>query len=178
MSMQTPTSRRGLFRSLAQQATGQSAPLYALRPPGAVAEDEFIDLCSRCGDCLNACPEQIIIAGDGGFPELSFSSDGCTGCAECIDACKPSALVRGVSVWPVGEWSVSDQCLPQKGVSCQSCKDACDEQAIQFPMTQATPVPSLQPDLCTACGACVSVCPTDAISINPINRTGEERRSR
>lgn len=173
MSIQN-TSRRGLFRSLAQSATGQTQPLYALRPPGAAAGDRFLEQCTRCGDCLKACPEQIIVAGDGGFPELRFSQDGCTGCAQCIEACDTGALHHGLGNWPQGEWALNENCLPMKGVSCQSCKDACDEQAIRFPMTQAVPRPQIAVENCTSCGACVSVCPTDAIAILPIHQSGRE----
>src|SRR5712692_5474906 len=32
-----------------------------LRPPGAVDEELFLDRCTRCGDCLPACPRVIYV---------------------------------------------------------------------------------------------------------------------
>lgn len=184
MGLQAPTSRRGLFRSLASQASGKRAPMPALRPPGALDEARFLEQCTRCGACMSACPEGVVVSGDGGFAELSFDHNGCTGCGECIEACAPNALrnEQADAFWPVGQWQLNDQCLPKQGVSCQSCKDACDIRAIHFPMTQAVPEPVLDASACTACGACVGVCPTDAITIQPLNRNSnkgvnhEERR--
>src|SRR6266545_3876887 len=39
-----------------------------LRPPGAVAEELFLDRCTRCGDCLPACPYGSAHGGGGGQP--------------------------------------------------------------------------------------------------------------
>ena len=52
-------SRRGLFRGRL------SAPRPGIQLPWSVSWDEFVAGCTRCGDCLAACPEQILIKGDG-----------------------------------------------------------------------------------------------------------------
>ena len=61
----TNAARRGLFKRLLHP--GRTASLVPCRPPGARAEADFIDLCSRCEACLRACPSQIIVRGDGGL---------------------------------------------------------------------------------------------------------------
>src|SRR5438874_53336 len=33
---------------------------YWLRPPGALEESRFRDVCSRCGECVKVCPAQCI----------------------------------------------------------------------------------------------------------------------
>jgi len=162
----TNAARRGLFKRLLHP--GRTASLVPCRPPGARAEADFIDLCSRCEACLRACPSQIIVRGDGGFPELNFSAAGCTGCGDCISACQPQALQPGAPAWPMGQVSVSGDCLANQGVTCQACKDACDLQAIEFPITLTTPQPVFNPDVCVACGECVSVCPVNSLFINPL----------
>jgi ferredoxin-type protein NapF len=168
MISQFQTSRRGLFRSLVQKSQGNALNLKALRPPGAVEEVDFVDTCSRCNACIAACDVNIIVSGDGGFPELSFTRDGCTGCLACIEVCEPKALTRSDTLWPLGLLEIDHKCLAKNKITCQSCKDACDHAAIQFPMTTATPVPNLNPDQCTGCGECVSVCPVNSISIKPV----------
>ncbi|MGE5611250.1 MAG: hypothetical protein ACM359_18520, partial [Bacillota bacterium] len=37
-----------------------STPNTWLRPPGAVSEQMFGSMCTRCGDCVRACPAQCI----------------------------------------------------------------------------------------------------------------------
>lgn len=39
---------------------GRDGPMECLRPPGAVAEDEFLARCIRCGRCADACPNRAI----------------------------------------------------------------------------------------------------------------------
>jgi len=158
-------SRRSLFKRLLQPES-QSGALFC-RPPGARPEVEFIDHCSRCDACLLACPTQVIKRGDGGFPVLDFAAAGCTGCGDCIGACLPKALQTGATAWPTGQVHLNDACLAEKGVTCQACKDACDFDVIQFPVTIATPKPIIDSDRCLACGECVSVCPVNSLSISP-----------
>ncbi len=174
MSKQSLTSRRDLFKGFARQVQGKNTELQVLRPPGALDESLFIETCERCDKCIRACAPQIITPGDGGFPQLDFTSAGCTGCSDCITACPSGALTQPIQ-WPLGQLSFSDRCLAQQSITCQSCKDACDQQAISFPITTKTPTPVLASNQCSGCGECVSVCPVNAISITPV--TQQERVS-
>ncbi len=159
-------SRRGFFR-------GRPRPKAETRPPWALAETRFIDTCTRCNDCLSACPEAIIISGDGGFPSIDFKRGECTFCSACVDACKPLALSR-VDEQPA--WSlkanIAPNCLPHKGVECRSCGDYCDSRAIRFaPRLGGSPLPAIDSELCTGCGACVAPCPVSAITILPSEKS-------
>jgi ferredoxin-type protein NapF len=65
-----------------------------------------------------------------------------------------------------GRLTISDACLARAGVVCEACGDACPERAIRFtPRYGGPPVPSLDEDRCTACGACVPICPVGAIGL-------------
>ena len=63
-----------------------------LRPPWSVLA--FEDACTRCRACIEACPESILVVGDGGFPEVDFrqGSGECTFCAACADLCPEPAF--------------------------------------------------------------------------------------
>ncbi|MCP4041391.1 MAG: ferredoxin-type protein NapG, partial [Gammaproteobacteria bacterium] len=36
-----------------------SLPALAIRPPGALPEEDFLAACTRCGLCVRDCPYQI-----------------------------------------------------------------------------------------------------------------------
>lgn len=154
-------SRRGFLRGRVHRAP----PLQ--RPPGALAELFFPKTCTRCGDCVPVCPTGILLQKDG-FPIVDFSRGECTFCGECVKACKPGAL----QPWEAGEspWllraQVGDACLARRGVECRSCGDACDVFAIRFsPRLGGPPLPQIDTNNCTGCGACVRPCPVQAITL-------------
>ena len=74
-----------------------------VRPPGALAEKEFLSRCIKCGQCMRVCPTNVIQpAGlEGGFeglwtPVLNFriGTSGCQfNCIACGHLC-PTAAIR------------------------------------------------------------------------------------
>ncbi|MEX0759065.1 MAG: 4Fe-4S dicluster domain-containing protein [Tistlia sp.] len=61
---------------------------------------------------------------------------------------------------------VSQACLAERDVVCRSCGDACPEAAIAFPLSLGgTPRPIVEAAACSGCGACVSACPTEAVTL-------------
>ena len=155
-------SKRALF-SRKIFTPEQSLPT-PLRPPGVASEDRFIKDCTRCDQCIKACAEQILFKGSGGYPEISFETGECTFCFDSIATCEPGALTMEQLPWAYVA-TTNSQCLPVNGVACQSCQDSCDQNAIEFNYTKTIPTPDIINERCNACGACVSVCPTKAISI-------------
>jgi ferredoxin-type protein NapF len=62
--------------------------------------------------------------------------------------------------------AIDDTCLAHRLVHCQSCSDACPEQAIAFrPRLGGPPLPRLLAARCTGCGECFSACPVSAIAL-------------
>lgn len=149
---------------------GRARPPEAqIRPPWALAEDDFIARCTRCDGCRQACPQQIIVSGNGGFPTVDFSNAECTFCGDCAAACEPRALKRDAASdappWPY-KAIIAGTCLAEQRVECRSCGDHCDANAIRFsPQLNACPIPDIDFDKCTGCGACVEPCPVTAIRI-------------
>ena len=153
-------SRRNFLRGKVAEHTAQQ------RPPWALPEAHFTAVCTRCGDCARACPTRIIRQGDGGYPTVDFSQRECTFCGDCAAACRPLALAGdGLPAWPY-KALINASCLTQRGVECRVCGDFCDVRAILFaPRIGSAPLPSIDTDACTGCGACVAPCPTAAIRI-------------
>jgi ferredoxin-type protein NapG len=107
-----------------------------LRPPGAVSETLFAERCTKCGDCLEACPYHAITPhATDGLPIIVAERAPCHLCEDlpCIASCRTDALL------PLTRFDV------KMGLAVVS------------------------PRLCTAeqgCNACVSRCPTGALSMD------------
>ncbi len=152
--------RRRLF---SLSSVDKASPLM----PWVKFANSFTDDCTRCGKCVSACETQIIINGDGGYPTIDFSRGECTFCYQCAQVCpEPIFLPKSDSPWQA-KASIKESCLATQNVECRSCGEMCDTMAIQFKLQLnkvAQPVINL--DDCSGCGACVSVCPTAAISVS------------
>ena len=151
-------------RPRARQADRAADPW---RPPWAV--EGFEDACTRCGACLAACPETILVPGDGGFPEVDVTqgSGQCTFCRACVEACPEPAFDDPETVRP-WDWvaRIGAGCLATNGIACQTCGEVCAYDAIPFaPEESGPPVPWLKTDSCTGCGACVAACPAQVIRV-------------
>lgn len=150
-------ARRALLRRLA----GASA---VRRPPWSTSD--FLEGCTRCNACVDACPEQVLRVGDGGFPQLDFSRTGCSLCGECARACEAGVIDSSREAFP---WraSIDEHCLALAGIHCRSCDDACEASAIRFqPRLGGPATPLLDTDRCNGCGACLAPCPGHAIHLN------------
>jgi polyferredoxin len=76
-----------------------------VRPPGSVPEQEFLQMCIRCGECYKACPNHVLQAmgfeqGLEGLWTPQVVADW-SGCASSCNACEPSRLPRRKSL----EWA-------------------------------------------------------------------------
>jgi ferredoxin-type protein NapF len=158
--MTTPDSRRNFLR-------GRFAPrTEPLRPPWALAETDFLQACTRCGDCVGACPTHIITR-DVGYPTVDFTKGECTFCGDCAAACSPRALIRTGEQSPWAACAViNEPCLARQRVECRICGDQCAAGAIRFPpLAGGIALPALDQERCTGCGACVAPCPVQAIVV-------------
>ncbi|MGA7439966.1 MAG: ferredoxin-type protein NapF [Luteibacter sp.] len=133
-------------------------------------EANFLDTCTRCNACVERCPEDVLVSADGGFPVFDPMRGECTFCGVCAEACAPRAL-NAATVTPAWHWKArvnDDACLTTRGVVCRCCEDACGDRAIGFlPRAGGVSTPTVHPDRCSGCGACISNCPTLAIALHP-----------
>lgn len=161
-----------------------------LRPPGALAEKEFLARCLRCGACIQACPTSFVQAA--GFqtgveglwtPIVDARSGFCAHhCTRCLDVC-PTAAIESFPLEQKQRFKIGTAVIDRNrcftyadGFDCRVCADACPvAEAIGF---REAKVPSYEgvvetvnqiyvdPDLCNGCGACEYVClRTDAPGI-------------
>lgn len=139
-----------------------------IRAPWTISEQQFIEQCSRCDHCINACPTNILERGRGGFPEINFSKGECEFCGDCVSACKEplfKADWESSTPWNLCA-SIEESCITKEGVVCRTCGEMCDERAIKFtPKAGGISVPKLDSELCNGCGACVAPCPNNSIKM-------------
>jgi ferredoxin-type protein NapF len=148
---------------------GKVSAAPAPRPPWSLQpEDAFTAACTRCGECVRACPRQVLREGDGGFPLIDFSAAGCSLCGDCSRACASGAIQRPGDGSAAFAWrvAVDGRCLALHGVECRVCGDACETSALRFvPTLGGISQLRIDGDACTGCGDCISTCPVNALRV-------------
>ena len=150
--------------------SGKNSPI---RPPWSVDEQLFASVCDTCGECITQCPTHIIKKGRGNFPVIDFEAGECLFCGDCADSCHTHAILKQIDITP---WqvtaSIKENCLAYNNVECRSCYDPCEVRAISIkPRIGGVSIPIIDETLCTGCGACHSVCPTQSISLQQITES-------
>ena len=168
-------------RELAKGDT-TNKPAELFRPPHAIPEPLFLDACTRCNDCQDACPEGSIYKhfdpGDKTnlTPVMDTNSLPCAMCEDtpCVTACNEGALVkREGDKTKVGLARIYiDHCLTWTGEDpdCHSCLDLCplEEKAIHLDSQGRMRVRN---SICDGCGHCVSHCPEGPMAIEIVPLT-------
>ncbi|WP_374379773.1 ferredoxin-type protein NapF [Dongia sp.] len=162
-------SRRAFL--LGRQGSGPSKP-KPVRPPWSLVERDFAAHCSGCGACIDACAEGIVFLDADKKAAIDFrrGAGACTFCGGCAEACNDGAFMTTDLRCSGTPWSwravIADTCLAQRGIACQSCKDACPADAIAFRyQAGGVATPDLALARCDGCGGCVAPCPAEAISL-------------
>jgi polyferredoxin len=78
----------------------------AIRPPGTVAETEFLERCIKCDQCINVCPTNVLqpsTLSEGGLeglwtPVMDFKTGFCQlNCTLCSEVC-PTGAIQKISL--------------------------------------------------------------------------------
>jgi len=120
-----------------------------IRPPGSVAEPEFLERCIKCDQCINVCPTNVLqpaVLKEGGIealwtPVMNFNIAHCQlKCTLCSEVC-PTGAIRQISVTEkLGKGEFAQQgpitlgtafidtsrCLPWANqIPCVVCEEVC-----------------------------------------------------
>jgi ferredoxin len=173
-----PSDRGGPVASEPEPITHAGAGNYDrpyFRPPGAVREAEFLEMCSTCRKCVDVCPEYCIVPAQShmgapvGTPIMFPNDAACTLCGDCMDVCPSGALVPVPADFVrIGLAHISEQtCIAYTSEHCSLCHEACPvvPNAVRFPDDFFGTSPWVDADACTGCGLCVKPCPTSPKSV-------------
>jgi ferredoxin-type protein NapG len=170
----------------------KSLPPTALRPPGALGENEFLGACVRCGLCVRGCPYDTLglaRLGDGvalGTPYFTARRIPCEMCEDipCVKACPTGALdknLKNINDARMGLAALIDHenCLNYQGLRCDVCYRACPliDKAITLELHENARtgkhtlfIPVVHSEACTGCGKCEKSCVLEeaAIKVLPL----------
>ncbi|HEY3374813.1 MAG TPA: 4Fe-4S binding protein [Candidatus Aquicultor sp.] len=153
-----------------------------VRPPGVRAEDEFLNKCVRCGECLKACPTNVLQPALVQYgleslwtPHLDFTVAGCDySCNACSRVC-PTGAIESITLKEKQKLVIGKAVIDRKrcypwiaGHGCQICYNMCPlpEKAIYMKDTNKYDasgmmivLPYVIEDRCIGCGICENECP-------------------
>ena len=175
----------------------QARPAQAIRPPGALAEEQFLSACVRCGLCVRDCPPQNLklsewgagMAADVaiGTPYFVARDIPCEMCEDipCVKACPTGALDPGLDKINDAKMGVAvlidqENCLNFLGLRCDVCYRVCPviDKAITLEKVSnprsdrhAMLLPTVHAEHCTGCGKCEKSCVLEQAAIKVLPAT-------
>lgn len=171
-----------------------------IRPPGSLRENEFLDRCVRCGECMRVCvanglqPATWQTGFDGRWsPVMNCRIGYCEfNCTLCGQVC-PTGAIRRLEREEKQKIKIGlatfdrSRCLPWRGASpCIVCEEHCptpqkaiflreEKIVMEDGSEQVVQRPYVDETLCIGCGICENKCPlADKAAINVTSR-GESR---
>ncbi len=165
----------------------KALPALALRPPGALPEDDFLGACIRCGLCVRDCPYNTLELAKPetpvatGTPFFNARNIPCEMCEDipCVKACPTQALDHGLTDINKAKMGIAvlidhETCLNFLGLRCDVCYRVCPviDKAITLDLQPNTRtgrhamfLPTVHSEHCTGCGKCEKSCVLEEAAI-------------
>ncbi|MBN1548088.1 MAG: 4Fe-4S binding protein [Syntrophaceae bacterium] len=188
-----------LFKVTPLSRIGAAEPRL-IRPPGAVAEKEFLQRCVKCGECMKVCltnglQPTLWEAGAEGIwspmlvPRIGYCEYRCTLCGQVC----PTGAIQKLSLEEKAQVKIGlamidvGRCLPYAhATSCIVCEEVCPTptKAIWFDtvpvknragQTLTLKQPHVDLELCIGCGICETKCPVLGRPAITVTNLGESR---
>lgn len=185
--VQNGLTRRQFLQGVAAGVAGLAvAPLtrlenrrLPLRPPGALPEAEFLNVCIACQECVRVCPTHGLQAAflqtglsGVGMPVLVPRLGACALGVSCNHLCQQVCPVDAILPVNPKEFKIGtahvdhDLCLAwDQGVKCLVCVEACQYHAAIPHQGRVT----VDPAKCVGCGFCESGCPVPGSAIHVLS---------
>ncbi len=184
-----PKVSLGSKRSDATEQVLKISSLRLIRPPGALAEDEFVTACVRCGECMKVCPTNTLqpAVGEGGLEALGTPVvvPRVGPCTEPCDLCGrvcPTGAIAPFSVEEkrhlyLGTARVNrSTCIAWvQEKECLICDEACSYDAISQEMIEGSGRPVVDERICVGCGICEWICPVEPLGAIRVDSSGDRR---
>ena len=199
------TSLMGLFAVpffRLSRSTKRASPKL-IRPPGALPEEQFLQKCVKCSECMKACPTNglqpaLSEAGPEGIwtpilvPEIGHCEYYCSLCSQvCPTGAIQELAIEEKTKVKIGlAWVNKNRCIPYDlGTPCIVCEEHCptSPKAIKLVKTEVkfpdgtikTPLaPVIDTELCIGCGICENKCPVVDKPAIYVTSVGESRSER
>jgi MauM/NapG family ferredoxin protein len=155
-----------------------------IRPPGALPEDDFLNTCVRCGQCMKVCPTNALhpLLLEYGLhpafsprliPRIGYCEKNCNQCGQVC----PSGAIKKIRIEDKDKIIIGtaviikDLCLPwSEQKECLVCEEMCptSRKAIIFKdeyqlnkdgKIARVKLPVVLENLCIGCGICENKCP-------------------
>jgi MauM/NapG family ferredoxin protein len=173
-----------------------------IRPPGALSENDFLQLCQRCGLCMKVCPTNVINptlaeGGMAGFwtPRLIMTQGYCEyTCTLCGSVC-PTGAINEITAKEKIERPIKigsayidrGRCLPWSGnAPCIVCQEHCPTSPKAIYLIKdvvngsddkklKVQLPFVDLKRCVGCGICENKCPVRGLPAIRTISAGETR---
>ena len=199
VSTEISITRRGFLYSLTGGLTSSfflfNDPLKRgrrdnlIRPPGSIPEEEFLNTCIRCSECMKVCitntlQPSLFESGIEGLwtprADLRFAACEQT-CNLCGRVC-PTQSIRDLNLEEKKHARIGtavilkEKCLVwEQDKICLICDEQCPYNAIVFKMVEGSRRPFVIENKCNGCGFCEHKCPVEGDAAIVVKPLGEMR---
>jgi polyferredoxin len=160
-----------------------------IRPPGAIPEEQFLNSCIRCSECMKVCITSTLQPSllEGG-PEGLWTPRACLRYAACEQTCNlcgkvcPTQAIRDLDLEEKKHARIGtavilkEKCLVwEQDKVCLICDEQCPYNAIVFKTIDGQRRPFIIENKCNGCGLCEHKCPIEGEAAIVVKPLGEMR---